>query len=251
MTSKRSLVTVGVWAMTGVLVGCGSSAATRSAVSSAPVPTAQATLGQPTEAATQVSSTTSAVPSPPPGAGSIAATTGSPATSAASPGAVDPNAPEVHEVGDIPDNQVFVPFQSPTELFSLSYPEGWSQTGTGNTVSFTDKLNAIEVSVGTAALAPTIGSVTSTEIAHIAATAAHFQAGSVSIVNRKAGEAILATYQIDSAPNAVTGKSIRVAVERYEFWKNGTSVAVTLIGAVGADNVDPWKIVSNSFAWTK
>ncbi|MDT4904221.1 MAG: hypothetical protein QOH52_2237, partial [Pseudonocardiales bacterium] len=40
------------------------------------------------------------------------------------------------------------------------------------------------------------------------------------------------------------------AVERYEFWKNGNEVVLTLAAPVGADNVDPWRKVTDSFAWT-
>lgn len=100
-------------------------------------------------------------------------------------------------------------------------------------------------------MAPTVASVTAVDVPAIAAKSSNFTFGKVSTVNRKGGSAVLATYQLDSAPNAVTGKSVRVAVERYEFWKNSTSVVVTLIGAVGADNVDPWKVVTDSFGWTR
>lgn len=164
---------------------------------------------------------------------------------------VNPNAPEVHEVGDIPDNQVFVPYSTSTGLYTVSYPEGWARTGDGDAVSFTDKLNAIEIAVVTKPVAPTVASVTAVDMAAIAAKSTNFTMGKVSTVTRKGGSAVLATYQIDSAPNTVTGKSIRVAVERYEFWKNGKSVVITLIGAVGADNVDPWKTVTDSFGWAQ
>ncbi len=166
-------------------------------------------------------------------------------------GGVDPNAPEVREVGDIPDDQQFVPYTTSTGLYTIDFPEGWSRTGDGDAVSFTDKFNAIEIAVIDKATAPTTDSVTVVDLPAIAAKAANLAIGKVSTVTRKGGDAILATYEIDSAPNEVTGKSIRVAVERYEFWKNGTSAVITLIGAVGADNVDPWKIVTDSFAWLK
>ena len=68
-------------------------------------------------------------------------------------------------------------------------------------------------------------------------------------VARTAGAAILITYQADSAPNPVTGKVVVEAVERYEFWRNGLRVAITLVSPVGADNVDPWRKVTDSFAW--
>jgi hypothetical protein len=39
------------------------------------------------------------------------------------------------------------------------------------------------------------------------------------------------------------------AVERYEFWRAGHEVVLTLSAPVGSDNVDPWRKVTDSFAW--
>ena len=68
-------------------------------------------------------------------------------------------------------------------------------------------------------------------------------------VTRTAGDGVLATYEIGSAPNPVTGKKALLAVERYVFNHQGTTVVLTLSGAKGADNVDPWKVVSDSLTW--
>jgi len=176
-------------------------------------------------------------------------TAGGPAPTSAGSAVVNPNAPEVHEAGDIPDSAVFVPYSPPDKAYIVKYPEGWSRTGDGAQVSFTDKYNAIEVAVVAKPSAPTVDSVTSVDLPAISAKAANFTAGQVAVVSRKGGDSIAAAYTIDSAPNPVTGKTIRVAVERYEFWQNGRSVVLTLIGAVGADNKDPWRTVTDSFSW--
>jgi hypothetical protein len=165
-------------------------------------------------------------------------------------GAESPSGPEVNPAGDIPDNQVFVSYSPPGGAFSVKVPEGWARTEAGGAVSFTDKLNTIRMETAAMAAAPTPASVTSTELPAIEKTASNFKAGSVTTVSRTAGDAVLATYQADSPPNAVTGKVIPLGIERYEFWRNGTSVVLTLSGPVGADNVDPWKIVTDSFVWT-
>ena len=68
-------------------------------------------------------------------------------------------------------------------------------------------------------------------------------------MTRKGGAAVVITYKADSAPSAVTGKVRQLAVERYEFWQNGKEAIIVLSGPVGADNVDPWKLVSDSFRW--
>jgi hypothetical protein len=41
----------------------------------------------------------------------------------------------------------------------------------------------------------------------------------------------------------------RDAVERYVFFHKGTLHVLTLSGPKGADNVDPWKIVTSSVRW--
>ena len=233
------LILVGALASTGALGACSSNPTSKAATTTASV------ANQPVVNNTGVPS-----PAAAPDAGvAPAPTPAGPATAA--PGAVNPNAPEVHEVGDIPDNQIFAPYTPTTGLYTISFPEGWSRSANGDAVSFTDKLNAIELAVGSKATAPTVETVTATDLRTIASKTSKFTPGAVSKVSRKGGDAILAKYEIDSAPNSVTGKVIRVSVERYEFWKNGKSAVITLIGAVGADNIDPWTKVTNSFAWSK
>jgi hypothetical protein len=54
---------------------------------------------------------------------------------------------------------------------------------------------------------------------------------------------------VDGPTNEVTGRSVRDDVEMYVFWKNGTEVVLGLSGPHGADNVDPWRMISTSFTW--
>jgi hypothetical protein len=49
----------------------------------------------------------------------------------------------------------------------------------------------------------------------------------------------------------VTGKVGQDAVERYVFFHRGHEVILTLSGPQKADNVDPWRIISNSLAWSR
>ena len=48
----------------------------------------------------------------------------------------------------------------------------------------------------------------------------------------------------------MTGKPRTDAVERYVFFHNGQDVILTLRGPKGADNVDPWRLVTDSLRWT-
>jgi hypothetical protein len=69
------------------------------------------------------------------------------------------------------------------------------------------------------------------------------------MVTRKAGPAVRITYFAPAPADPVTGKAHTNAVERYVFFKNGKDVVLTLSGPKGADNVDPWRIVTDSVAF--
>ena len=161
----------------------------------------------------------------------------------------NPNATESKVAGDIPDNQAFVPYVDPAKTFTVTVPEGWARTSAGAGTLFTDKYNSVRIDTA-ATTAPTVASAQATDLPAISAAAKGFHLGKVSMVNRKAGSAVLITYQADSAPNPVTGKLAVEAVERYEFWKAGHEVILTLAAPVGSDNVDPWRTVTDSFGWS-
>jgi hypothetical protein len=71
----------------------------------------------------------------------------------------------------------------------------------------------------------------------------------VSTVDRRSGKAVRITYLAAAKKDPVTGKTRTNAVERYLFFHNGREAVVTLSGPKGADNVDPWKIVTDSLRW--
>lgn len=168
---------------------------------------------------------------------------GAPAASRSAP-ATESNPP-----GDIPDNQAYVPFAPPGAGFTVKIPEGWASATAGATTTFTSKLNQVQVSTAKTATAPTVASVTATDLPIWRAHVPHFAPGKVSTVTRPAGTAVLAAYQQDSAPDPVTGKVVRDAVERYVFFHLGTRVDLTLSGPVNADNADPWRAVTESLRW--
>jgi len=155
----------------------------------------------------------------------------------------------VNPSGDIPDTQAYVAFSPSGGGYTVKVPEGWSRTTAGKTTSFSDKLNRIRVSSAVAATEPTLASVKSTDVPSVRAAATNFAMGKVSTVVRRGGSAILLTYQGDSTPDQVTGKVARDAFERYTFYRSGKRVDLTLSGPTTADNVDPWRIVSDSLRW--
>jgi hypothetical protein len=180
---------------------------------------------------------------------STTASTGTAGATSTSSGAPNPNTTEVSPSGDIPDNQVFVPYSDTAGPFTVKVPEGWSRVDSASAVVFTDKLNSIRLEVVPAGAAPTVASATANEVPSLKASSSGYQAGTVTTVSRKGGTAVLIAYKADSAPDAVTGKVVHLDLERYEFWKAGKEAVLTLSGPVGADNVDPWKIVTDSFTW--
>jgi hypothetical protein len=162
---------------------------------------------------------------------------------------LETGAPELNPVGDIPDTQVYVPYSPPSQLFTVSVPEGWAQTNDGSATVFTDKLNAVRIEINPFLDTLTPDVVRQEELPPIQAASPGYRFGAVSVVQRKAGPVILATYQVASTPNEVTGKRGVDAVERYSFWSDGHEVVLTLSGPVGADNVDPWRTITDSLQW--
>lgn len=176
----------------------------------------------------------------------------SPATGgSAAGGGLRPPAKEVTPPGDIPDNQVFVAYAPPGAGFSVKVPEGWSRTTRAGTTTFTDKLNSVAMELAPAERTATVATVRRAVLPQLARTVRGYTAGGVSTVMRGGLRAVRVTYRATSAADPVTGRTHRVAAERYEFAKGGRVAAITLTGAVGADNVDPWKLVSGSFRWTR
>ncbi len=160
---------------------------------------------------------------------------------------IDPNAPEVVAPGDIPDTQVFVTYTAAG--YSFKVPEGWSQSVDGATTTFTDHYNTVVASSSSTGAAPTISGVRATEVPMLRHTVSSFQLRNVGSVTRTGGPAVVVSYRSGSTPDPVTGKRVALDVERYEFWRNGTQVTLTLSGARGSDNVDPWKTITNSLTW--
>ena len=181
--------------------------------------------------------------------GSAGSTPASSASASGTAGAASA-ATESPPPGDIPDTTVYVAYRPASGQYEVKVPEGWARTVSPAGVSFTDKLNIITIQTVRAA-APTIASARSAEVPQIQGSANGFSLTGVSTVSRPAGTVVLIRYAAGSQPDPVTGKVFRDAVERYEFYRNGTEAVVTLAGPAGADNVDPWRTVTNSFRWLR
>jgi hypothetical protein len=179
----------------------------------------------------------------PGGAGSAAAAGQSPATG-------QPPVPaESNPPGDIPDTTVYVPYQSAAGHFRLRVPEGWSRSTTTSSSTFTSNLNSITAAWMPMAATPSVSTARSVTIPDLRAHTLAFRLQSVRSVSLAGGTAIEIVFQVNSSPNSVTGKQYRLVIERFELQRAGRGAVLSLSSAVGSDNVDPWRIVSESFRW--
>jgi hypothetical protein len=151
--------------------------------------------------------------------------------------------------GDIPDNQVFVTYTSPTGGYEFKAPEGWARSGTGMNISFSDKLNSIAVTVTSASVAPTAASVTAREAVALQQSGRAVEITSVKDVTLPAGPAVLLVYTLNSEPNPVTAKQYRLENTSFLLFNNGRLATLTLSSLKGSDNVDDWRLISRSFRW--
>lgn len=149
--------------------------------------------------------------------------------------------------GDIPDSQVFLTFHDSKAGYSISYPEGWTQKGSANDVSFSDKGNTVRVSVtpGPPATVASVGA----SLARQKASEPTLAAQAPTTVSLKHGPAIRATYTVQGPPDPVTGKPPLLVVDRYVYSRGGKVATADLETVKGVDNVDAYRLISNSFSW--
>jgi len=169
-------------------------------------------------------------------------TAGAPANSG--PGALQAEANSA-AAGDIPDNQVFLVFTNRTAGYSMKYPEGWARQGSADQVTFRDKNNIVRIVVGRGA-APTQAAVRA-DVMQLGRARVDSQPQAMTIARRPAFKVV---YSTESAPNAVTGKRVKLVVDRYYLWKGGRRAVVDLGTPVGVDNVDAYRMMIESFRWS-
>lgn len=149
--------------------------------------------------------------------------------------------------GDIPDNQVFLTFDNSKAGYTIQYPEGWTQKGNGDNVTFSDRGNTVQVSVAPGSPASAVSVQAS--LAKLKKADPTISAQAPATVSLKHGPAIKATYTLQSAPDPVTGKRQPLIVDRYVYSHGGKVATVDLGTVKGVDNVDAYRLISNSFSW--
>lgn len=156
--------------------------------------------------------------------------------------------PEKNPPGDIPDTQVFIDYVAP-QGFTLKVPEGWARSDRTDGASFVDKLDGVVVSVSKADAAPTPSSTKTSYLPELEKTERAVKVTGIKAVKLPAGPAVRIAYTSNSEPNAVTSRQVRLENERYLYFKGGNLVTLEFYAPKGADNVDQWRMMSNSFRW--
>jgi hypothetical protein len=159
-----------------------------------------------------------------------------------------PVKPEKNPPGDIPDNQVFIPYSSPAG-FSLKVPEGWARKDLADGASFADKYGTITVTKSDAPTAPDLAAARRTLIPDLEKADRAVTVKKVRAVKLPAGRSVLVSYDSNSDPNPVTNKAIRLENDRYYLWKDGKLVTLNFSAPAGADNADQWELMAKSFSW--
>jgi hypothetical protein len=167
-------------------------------------------------------------------------------SSGSSPAALSADAKSA-ATGDIPDNQNFLVYRDKRVGFSIKYPEGWSQKKSAGGIDFKDKNNLVRVAVRKGR-PPTVASV-GTELRKLKAASPSLKAQAPRQIKLKAGPAIKVTYTTTSTRNPVTGKRVVLMVDRYELAKKGRVAVIDLGTPTGVDNVDAYRLMSESFTW--
>jgi hypothetical protein len=158
-------------------------------------------------------------------------------------------APEVNPPGDIPDSQAFIIYQNTVGGYQLEVPEGWARAEAAGKVTFISKLDGVSVTVAPASAAPTAASVQANEAKLIQSHGRAVSITGVSEANLPGGKAVVIKYTSNSEPNPVTNKRVRLENTAYIFHRNGKEATLTVGAPQGADNVDQWNRMANSFRW--
>jgi hypothetical protein len=158
-------------------------------------------------------------------------------------------AAEINPTGDIPDSQVFITYVSPVGGYELEVPEGWARTDKGGDVFFTDKLNGLSVQITNESSMPSTESIGSRQAKLLERAVRAFKITRIQKIKLRHGTAIRLAYESNSDPNPVTSKQVRLENSIYYYYRNGKLAAVRVWAPLGADNIDQWNLISNSFLW--
>ncbi|MDE3131519.1 MAG: hypothetical protein KGL16_10240 [Acidobacteriota bacterium] len=73
--------------------------------------------------------------------------------------------------------------------------------------------------------------------------------GTPRLIKLGSGAAIKVVYTTRSAPSAVTGRRVKLIVDRYALARGGRVATIDLGTPKGVDNVDAYRMMIASFRW--
>jgi hypothetical protein len=230
MIKKTSLIVISVFIISVIMSGCGSS---KKILEQIPTSTTQSTtIGTIDQKITSTTDSTSQI-----------------TTIQNSKVDEKPVTPEKNPPGDIPDTQVFIKYTSTAGGYELQIPEGWARTENSANVKFVDKFDGVDVKISNTSETFSVHNINANQVSELKKTGRAIKVNSVKDISFKGGKAVLISYDSNSEPDSVTNKQIRLENESIYFYKNGKLAEITLWAPLGADNVDQWTLISNSFNW--
>jgi hypothetical protein len=114
-------------------------------------------------------------------------------------------------------------------------------------VTFRDKNNIVHVLISSGP-PPTPSTVTAA-LGRERSRLPSLSVGSPTTLTIAGAPVVKVSYSTLSAPNPVTGKRVRLLVDRYAFSRSGKVAVVDLGTPQGVDNVDAYRMMSHSFRW--
>jgi hypothetical protein len=134
--------------------------------------------------------------------------------------------------------------------YSLKYPEGWTLQGSGSDkLTISDKNNLVRV-VTARGPAPSPASLAAALTALKGSSPTLTFSAPQKVALPASSGAVKAVYTTQSAPNPVTGKRVKLVVDRYVLQGRGGRVAIVDLGTpAGVDNVDAYRMMIQSFTW--
>lgn len=179
--------------------------------------------------------------------GVIAKTSPRIATKPPAPESGVPSEAQSAATGDIPDNQVFLTYDNRAAGYSIRYPEGWARKGSASDVTFQDRANVIHVLVAKGA--PPTPAEAGASLAKLKHGDPSVNGGAAHALTIGGAPVIKLTYTRLSAPDPVTGKRLPLTIDRYEYAHGGKVAIVDLGTPKGVDNVDAYRMISETFRW--
>ena len=120
---------------------------------------------------------------------------------------------------------------------------------TGHASMVPSQIFSRSATIAPATAPPTAASVRANEAKLIQSQGRAVTITGVSEANLPGGKAVVIKYTSNSEPNSVTNKRVRLENTAYIFHRNGKEATLAVWAPQGADNVDQWNRMANSFRW--